>query len=72
MKRRPGRRAVNAVTVPEEDVLRLEPAEGAARRHEPEEGMHSEWLAPGAKVAHAPERVAAHEDSLLREVERDL
>src|SRR6266545_6302693 len=34
--------------------------------------MHPEGLAPGTEVAHASERVAADEDPLLREVERDL
>jgi hypothetical protein len=64
--------AVHALTVSEEKVLGLEPAEGTARGNEPKQRMHPDGLSSGAEVAHAPERVAANEDALRREVERDL
>ena len=68
----PSLRAVDTLTVSEEKMLGLEPAESTPWRHEPKQGMHPQGLPPGTEVAHAPERVAADEDPLLREVERDL
>jgi DNA polymerase (family X) len=63
---------VGCVTVAEENVLRLETAERAARRECTQEGMDAERLVSGAEVPEAPERIAADEDPLLGEPERDL
>ena len=63
---------METLAVPEQDVLRLETAEGASRRKEPEQRVHAEGLSSRAEVAQAPERIAADEHTLMREPEGDL
>ena len=60
------------LAVAEEDVLRLEAPESATRWGQTQERVNAERLATRAEVAEAPERVAADQDSFLREPERDL
>jgi hypothetical protein len=58
--------------MPEEDMLRLEAAEGATRRAQTQERMDAKRLAPRAEVVEAAERVAAHENPLGGKPEGDL
>ena len=64
--------AVDALAVPEEQVLRLEAAERAPRRGQAQERVNAERLAAGEEVAEAPERVAADEDPSLGPPQGDL
>jgi hypothetical protein len=63
---------VDALAVTEEDVFRLDAAEGATRWGQTKERVNAEWFAPCAEVTEAAERVAADEDPLSRKPERDL
>ena len=63
---------MDALAVPEEDMLRLQAAEGATGRDKAQERVDTQRLSTCSKVGEAAERVGAHEDPLRRKPEGDL